>query len=236
MNNYQTFAITPNFIIEVLPVSRGFTLSDHEKNIVENIWNFEHRQFSHLYNGQILNVVKWDNDKLLGEFIKYKYYIAQLRDPNLQQILDIQTVSISGMTLTGEKILIGQRSDQVTAYKNYYELVPSGGIDPNASHGNQIDLKRQFEIELWEETGISVTEIKGIKPIALVYDTKNKSYEICAEINVNYTILKENLNPSEEYQKLQWFTKRELADFIQKKEKEFVPFSLFLLNKYLFKK
>lgn len=226
--------LTPNFFIEVLPYARGFTLSDHEKDLVDNIWSLEQKHFPHLFNGQILNVVQVEENKLVGEFIEYKYYFAQLTDPQLASVLNIQTLAISGITMTGDKILVGQRSEDVTTFKNFYELVPSGGIDPNAQVQERIDLKRQFELELWEESGISTTEIKSIKPLALIYDQQNKTYEIAAEITVNYTVLKEDLEHSQEYQKLQWFTKRELMEFI-KKNKNFVPLSLFLLQKYYIK-
>jgi len=231
MNNYQTIEMRPDFYIEVLPHARGFTLSDHEKRLVDNLWNDEEAErTSHLHNGQILNVVSVEPNKLVGEFIEYKYYIAQLRDPNFEEVLKIKTLAISGITTIADKILVGQRSSHVTAYKNYYELVPSGGIDPGSQVGNRINIARQFEIELWEETGISVTEIKSIRPKALIYDKENKTYEICAEINVNYTILKEPLAASEEYPKLQWISKRDIQDFVSKHESEFVPFSLYLLQ------
>ncbi|MCE5318714.1 MAG: hypothetical protein LLG04_15305 [Parachlamydia sp.] len=54
---------------------------------------------------------------------------------------------------------------------------PPGGIDPHALQGGQIDLKEQFQRELWEETGISVTEVKGIQPFLLVHDPSKQSAE-----------------------------------------------------------
>jgi|LakMenEpi03Aug12_release.lakeMendotaPanAssembly.Ray.scaffolds.fasta_scaffold28986_11 hypothetical protein len=232
MNDYQTFAYSPNLTIEVLPHARGFSLSDHEKLLIENIWRHEENLASSLHNGQIFNVISLEGDKIIGEFVEYKYYLAQQRDTNFEPALQIKTLSISGITTTVDKILVGQRSATVTTYQNYYELVPSGGIDPRAQQGNQINIKRQFELELWEESGISVTEIKSIKPVAIFYDLKNKIYEACAELNINYTILKESLHPSDEYQKLEWISKREIQGFVQKHSHEFVPFSIYLLEEY----
>lgn len=231
MNNYQTINLPRDFYIQVLPYARGFTLSDHEKMLVENIWRHEERACSaKLHNGQILNVVSVESDHLIGEFIEYKYYLAQLRDPNFEEVLKIRTLAVSGITTTVDKVLIGQRAQDVSAYGNWYELVPSGGIDPRSHVDDRIHVARQFEMELWEESGISVAEIKGIRPLALIFDSKNKIYELCAELSVNYSILKEPLRPSEEYQKLEWVSKREIKEFVAKHEGQLVPFSFYLLQ------
>lgn len=231
MSNYQTIKITPDFYIQVLPYARGFTLSDHEKMLVENIWRHEETaRSSTLHNGQILNVVSVESDRLVGEFIEYKYYLAQLRDPNFDEVLKIRTLAISGITTTVDKILIGLRAGDVSAYQGHYEFVPSGGIDPGSQIDDRINVARQFETELWEESGISVTEVKDILPLALVFDSENKIYEMCAELSINYSILREQLRPNDEYQKLEWISKREIKDFIAKHEEKFVPFSLYLLK------
>ena len=134
------------------------------------------------------------------------------------------------MTFSGDKILIGRRSRLVTQYPGHYEAVPSGGVDKNAQRGAKIDLNEQFERELWEETGISVTEIKRIRPFLLVHDRKTHTYEICAQIDVNYTVVKEERPPTEEYQELFWLPKAEMKVFIKKYGSEFVPFTLYLWN------
>lgn len=230
MDKYQIITISPQFHIQVLPQARGFSLSDHEKLLIENIWQHEENKHPQLHNGQIFNVISLEKERLIGEFIEYKYYLAQLRDPNFISALNIATLAISGVTTVVDKILIGRRADHVTTYANFYELVPSGGMNTRAQVNDRIDPIRQFEMELWEETAISVTEIKSIRPIALVFDLENRQYEHCAELSINYTILKEELQPSNEYQELKWISKKEVKEFIHKHEQEFVPFSLFLFH------
>ncbi len=231
MNHFQVHQLSSSFTIEVLPYARGFTLSDHEKILIENIWNHElNRRPSNLYNGQILNVVSFSPDKMVAEFVDYKYFLAQLRDPNFEPVLELRTVGISGVTTVVDKVLIGRRSATVSTFPNCYELVPSGGIDPSALVGDKIDFVKQFEVELWEETGISVTEIKEIRPMVLVYDENLKMYDLCAEIIVNYSVLKEFIDPSEEYEDIEWIPKSEIGREIRRHKKDFVPLSLLLLE------
>lgn len=233
--NYQTYKITPQFNIKVLLEPRGFLLSDVQKTEIETIWVQEQKNRPKpMYNGKILNFVKFENQEMVGEFIDYKFYLAKLRNPNFLEELKITPICVSGITVAGNKILLGKRTDQVTQYKNFYELVPSGGIDPLALAKEQIEIKRQFEQELWQETGISVTEIKKIEPFMILFDPVNNLYEICGEIQVNYAVLKEILHLSDEYQSFLWMTKNEFRDFFEKHPNEFVPLSLFLLKERRF--
>ena len=59
------------------------------------------------------------------------------------------------------------------------------------------------------------TEIKRIRPFLLVHDRKTHTYEICAQIDVNYTVVKEERPPTEEYQELFWLPKAEMKVFIR---------------------
>jgi hypothetical protein len=228
--DYQTFKVSHNFCIDVIP-TRGFTLSDHQKDEIETIWRQEQSQSSSpLFNGQLLNLIQLEENKIVGEFIEYKYYLAQLRHPSFKELLCIRPVCISAITCVGDKVLMGERSSNVTQYQNYFEVVPSGGIDEKCLVNETIDLPRQFEKELWEETRISMTEIKKNEIFSLIYDFKEDSYELCAEIHLNYSILKEPISPTEEYQQFQWYLKKELKSFVNSNQTKIVPFSLHILK------
>lgn len=228
--DYQTLKISHPLNLFVIP-SRGFTLSDHQKLEVENVWRHEQAaRANKLFNGQIFNLVEITEKQITGEFVPYKFYLAQRRNPALKELLFIRPMCISGITLAGNKILVGQRSKGVTQYPNFYETVPSGGIDDSSVVNDKVDLLRQFENELWEETGISVTEIKKIEIFALVHEPTVDEYEVCGEIQVNYTILRETLAPTEEYVNFQWLTKQELKKHLAAHADEYVPLTAQLLK------
>lgn len=229
MNDYQTFKIDPSFCVKVTE-PRGFELSDVEKDEIESIWIHELREKGHyLVNGQILNIIQSEGQQWQGEFVDYKFYLAQLRNPYFREVLQIRPMGISGMTWSGDKVLIGQRSEIVATYPHYYETVPSGGVDPGARVGDQIDFTSQFVLELFEETGISSTEIKRVECFAVVYDKVNALYQMCGDIQVNYSIIKNPLEPSWEYKSLQWKPKSDLKAFLAKHQEEIVPLSRYML-------
>jgi isopentenyldiphosphate isomerase len=228
---YQTLDIGSEFKIKVLSEARGFDLSDYEKSDIDALWKSEQStRASKIFHGQILNFISLEGNELIGEFVDYKFFLAQILDPTLKEHLQIKPVSISGLTLSGEKVLLGKRTPRVTQYKNFYETVPSGGIDSRVVSEGHVDLLRQYELELWEETGISVTEIKSIRPFLIVYDSQEDAYEICSEIQVNYSIVNEEMPSTEEYEDFKWLTKYDLRDFVDKNSQEFVPLSLYLLK------
>jgi hypothetical protein len=231
MNNYQTFQLAPDFTVSVAPYSRGFTLSDHDKLLIENIWRNELLTRPTLFNGQILNVLDATSSKIEGVFIDYKYYLASEKDPRCKELLNIKPLSISGLTTAGDKVLIGLRSLQVTDYPDFFESVPSGGIDPRALIDDRIDIHKQFQLELWEETKISVTDVKNVILNGLAYDKNLDRFELYATLQISYTILKEELEPGVEYKSLKWISKSELPAFVKKNQEQIVPFSLYLLQR-----
>lgn len=227
--NYQTIKISPKISLKSIP-PRGFLLSDYQKTEIDTIWRQEQGvRSTKLFNGRMFNLIELKDEEIVGEFIEYKYYLAQLRNPSYVEVLRILPVCISGITMAGDKVLIGQRSDKVMQYPEYYETVPSGGIDDSTQTHESINLTRQFEKELWEETKISVTEIKKIELFSLIFDPDNNLYELCAQIQVNYSCLKEPIESNEEYTKFQWLNKHELKSLIQISN-NFVPLSLSLLK------
>lgn len=228
MDNFQTTLWPQGAKIEVLPEARGFELSDIYKKMVDQIW-FE-TSSEHHFNGQLLNYISFENNVLLGEFIEYKFYYAQLREPDLRPFLNIRPVAISGITTTANKVLIGKRSNTVSEFKNHYEVVPSGGVDASTLTSNRVDLFKQFEKELWEETAISSTDIREIAPFALIYDSARDSYEICAEIHVNFLTASDELRRTPEYEKLFWILKSDVGVFAKKHANECVPLTLYLLQ------
>lgn len=228
MDNFQTIPWPKGAVIEVLHEARGFELSDLSKNVVDQIW-FETSE-DHHFNGQILNFISFENNILIGEFVEYKFYFAQMREKGLKEQLNIRPIAISGITTTANKVLIGKRSEKVSEYKNAYELVPSGVIDPESVVDHRVNLVKQFEKELWEETGISSTEVRDIVPFAFIYDRARDSFEICAQIHLNFLAASEDLRQTEEYQQLKWILKSELETFKKRHASECVPLTLYLLQ------
>lgn len=229
MPDYQIIPISFEFAIEVHP-RQPVSVLNETKEVIEKTWQKEmDKKGSYLFNGSILSMRELKEDRMIGEFIDYKLHLAQLRHPKLREELHVQPVCVSGITLSGDRVLIGQRAAGVAHAPSMYELIPSGGIDPSSVVNQRIDIKKQFFAELEEEAHISTNAIAKCLPFAIAYDEKTGVYEICAEI-----ILKENYIPqivsNVEYQKMWWIPEQDLSNFVLSHEKDFVPLSLYLLG------
>ena len=158
--NYQTFKWEPDFKLEVQP-PRGFALSDYDKMHVEMLWRDEAiARSSQIFNGHLLNFVSFQGSRMVGEFVDYKFYLAQIRDPGLKPLLQITPIAINGLTLAGDKLLIGRRSDimryfvdesprenvslatEIKFLENYIALE-----EIRIRHGVTVNFDRQYEGE-----------------------------------------------------------------------------------------
>lgn len=232
MFEYQVISTLPLYTIYASPFPRLLNLSDTVKGVVEKIWKQESALPNrYLFNGQILSLVSQEGAILKGEFVEYKHYLAQMRDPSLQPILQISPLSVSGITLANKDfVLVGRRSENVTQNPNFYELVPSGGIDPNSIKDDKIDIDRQFLLELEEEAGIAASAVISIEPFGLIYEKMSQTYELCAEIRVDKDLEEKLLSPKKEYSHLLWLQKEELENFIKEQKSNFLPMSQMLLK------
>lgn len=230
IQGYQTFKLAPNFSPQVVNSREEIKLSDLVEGDIDCAWNCAQKQKSgKLFNGRLYNFLSFERGVLLGTFVEYKHYMAQLIDPSLKSQLHISPVAISCICLSKGKVLLGRRSQDVTDFPNCFELAPSGGIDPIVRNGDTIDIRRQAMIELEEEAGIPPSEIQECFPFLLIKDLKLDSYEICMLIKLKEQPLRLK---SEEYVELRWLDSEELKVYAQKMESKFVPVSLFLINNY----
>lgn len=228
--NYQTFKINSNFAVTSVDSSRKMELSDNDRALVESIWERElQRSQGRLFNGKLLSMLTWDDLHLVGEFVEYKYYLAQLRAPELESQLRIRPVSISGMTYAADKILIGLRSETVTQHPLWYELAPSGGVDAGMISEGRINILKQFEIEFIEETGLQPSDIQSVHPFVIIYDEQSQSFEIGATIQIQPASAGNSI-ASDEYIRFFWVAEKDLSPFIAKHRSKIIPLSLHLLS------
>lgn len=229
---YQTLEMPPAFELAVRKSHEKLMLSDVEEAEVNRLWSLAQKQHGgRLFNGLIFSFVAFDQGKLWGSFVDYKYYMAQLAVPELKASWQIHPIAISCICVWGERVLLGQRSSLVTDFPGCFELAPSGGIEPAAAVNGRIDVVKQALIELEEEAFIVSGQVKTCLPMALVQELTSGTYEMCMRMELHEG--GEVLASSEEYTKLQWMSQKQLKAFASLERGRFVPFSLFLIDKYL---
>lgn len=232
MSSFQAIDIKEGF--RILIIEERQELSKELSDRIEHLWNEEcQKRGAPLKNNQILSLVRLESDALIGRFVPYKHYLAQLLDHKLKKKLFIRPVAISGVTSCGDQFLIGKRSKNVTQYPECYEFVPSGSIDLGADeHPLQVDLRRQFVREFEEETGMHSSYIDEIRLFAVVIDSENGMVEICSKIILDPVALNHNKFPVEEYQDFYWLNRGSLEEHIFQHKEEYVPLSIYLYRKW----
>jgi len=227
MSDYQTIEIKNQFKVELSSRQRKIRLSDEKVALIEKIWQQELKLKAALYNGQMLSALSYDSKNLIGTFLPYKLFLAQLRKPALKSVLKIAPVSISGLTLLGENVVIGKRAHFVTQFPNCYELAPSGGIEKEFVVDHEVDLAGQIKKELFEEIGVDAKKVKTIRFFALVHDKKTDVIDLCALIKIQPFVIQSRL---EEYSQIMTIPKKELPQFVKQYKEDFVPLSILILQ------
>lgn len=202
---------------------------------VEEIWQEEfQKREGHLFNGKILQFISANLSQITLATTEYKFLLAQNLDEKLRHLLHIRPVSVSGLTVSNKKVLIGKRAAHLSTYPSYYEFAPSGTVDFTAIKENgRIDFEKALLKELVEETEISKDHVKYIDRWILVHDTKRDIFEFCGLIFLKPELSNvEKWEPDKEYEKLLWLNKEEVFEHILQHKENYVPLSLFLWKRW----
>lgn len=155
---------------------------------VELAWSRENsRRQKPLTNGSMfVFTARADAHTILGRFTEYKYYVAQRSCPDLFGDLRVMPLAVSAMAVVEDAVVFGRRSSHVTAYPGFWELVPAGGITSEClTESGLIDYEKQILAELREEVGVPAERVKSVAPFALIFDQRDRVYDLCLEVRLN---------------------------------------------------
>lgn len=192
-----------------------------------------------MFNGTLLSYlshqVQGNRLEMTGHFVDFKSFYAQYS----QGVeLGIKPVSVSGMIVATfnqkKQVLFARRADWVTQNPGQLELVPSGGLDrPCALEDKRVDYQQKLREEFTEETGLEVSLIEKIQPMLLVYDDREKVYDICCVISLNQEdTLAESLKTGE-YSQFEWVPVDDLAGYVNTRYQRLVPTSIAICQAYV---
>jgi len=200
-----------------------------QRDAIEKLWNDELKKRK-LFNGNIVSYKSHKNNhgtlNIECFITQYKYFFAQLRNPQLN--LNITPIGVSGIIIDEENNTLLAVRQNVTEYNGYYELIPAGSIDSSKREGSNILFQNQLYIEFEEETRITKDNIKEIKPFCLIFDKNHGVYDICSIIHINGLIKsKLNTEQNEEYRNIEIINLEEIKNNIPN---IFVPTSVVIYN------
>lgn len=208
---------------------------------IETVWNTLSLTRP-LFNGTVLNTstIAYDGEhiKISAHNISYKDFLAERHDPSLK--FGIRSIGVSGILLVQDAqklvyVVFASRKMTVTQWPGRLELVPSGSIDArHVDSFGTVSYKKQILEELAEEVGINEKDVKTATGFALVYDARERVYDICCvvEVSLQKEDLERMFKDSMEYERPVYVLYEDLPQFISKHKEEIVPTSLALLSAY----
>ena len=242
-NKYKIIATGNIDLQEIKSNPQTERLIDENKKAIEDTW-LDASKNKKMFNGVLLNICeinkKKDKIEINGNFVEYKNFFAQTKT-GLD--LGIKPIGVSGITIfkeaNTEYVIIAKRSENVTQYPNFFELVPSGSIDKKCINTDgTIDYKSKLLSEFTEETGLSKNLVKDISSFVFVLDTDHNVYDIGCKIllDAEKKLIEEKFKDSEEYSDPIFIAVNELNNFVKTQKNLIVPTSMALINAYINKK
>jgi len=213
--------------VKVFLKKRCIELDDQNQKKVDAIWE-EERKHKNLFNGGILC---FDSFEVKGNQLfvyayesEYKFFVAKRKDPALPYV--ITPLAVSGIVKSCKGVLFGRRSNQVTQYVGFLELVPSGSVSSENIVHEGVNFRNQLFQELREESGITPDQITQVQPQCLMIDRKDDVVDIGVVLMVNGA----GNNRTEEYEELFWIDEEKIVEYVIENNSNIVPTSLLLLQ------
>ncbi|MEY8214207.1 MAG: HAD family phosphatase [Colwellia sp.] len=224
------FTVAKSKAISLKLISHKPTISTQQTEAIEKLWNNELKK-GQLFNGDIVSYkshYKSNNTLTIECFTtQYKYFFAQLRNPDLN--LKIHPIGVSGIVIDKENNTLLAIRHNVTEYNGFYELLPAGSIDSSKIKNDDIPFQEQLITEFEEETKISKDNIRKIEPYCFTLDKNHEVYDICSKIHIN-GLINELLDPeeNEEYVNIREINLSNLYNIIE--ANSVVPTSVVIFN------
>lgn len=182
-----------------------------------------------IFNGLLLAVKDVSPNKITTYTLSFKEFLASNIFPDYPHTHKI--LAVSGWVIHNKRVLMGIRSNQVSSYPGYLELVPSGGIDAESiSDPEYVDYKFALITEFEEETGMSESQIEKIVPEILVYCPAQDVYDIGLSIHLVNDESPSCETSNDEYSQLFWIPLAELRKFVEENRPRILPTSLALIH------
>lgn len=211
-----------------ITLDESFQVSQAVQKEIDEFWEELKQKEPSYYDGKIFSITSLKNNSLHGHFIPYRNYVAWRQNEHLRSQFAIKPLSVSGITHTADKILIGKRSLTVMQYPGFYEFPPSGGIDEGCYKNGVVDHKGMIIQELLEETSITQIQIKSLKLFALLEDFSEGTVDLWYDIHIYDQV---NLK-SHEYDSLFFVSIDQIPKFFQEKNRLIMPPNLYLWDFY----
>ena len=223
-------------------VISDINISDEKKKQISHYWNnmIKYRNES-IHDDQVLHFVRINpnnNTEIEVSYTNYKNIIVDREFLNSE--LNIFQVGVSGLIINknnnNPSILFAKRSNAVTEYSNYYELVPSGNLDKSVLlNDGTINYPTKIIQEFEEETGLLSSTIDNLTPFCFVKDNHNHVFDVCCilEINIKPQLVIQSFKTISEFNSPHFVSLENLKSFVDTNYSKIVPTSKALIRCFL---
>ncbi|MBS0634962.1 MAG: hypothetical protein JSR37_05835 [Verrucomicrobia bacterium] len=225
-NNVERHALAENVQI-VLEQDFHLKLSPDLEEEIDSIWQ-KQKAIYNLYDSHLFSLTSFTYQKIVGRFVPYRYYIASRQRADLQELLQIYPVGISGVSTCRDCVLVGLRDMKMSSYGGFLEFVPSGSIEPRAYMQGEVDFIAQAMWELAEEAKIGENKVTEAKVLGLFYSPQDRVYDIGLHLELNLLENELQSDATAEYPVLKWYTFTELEKKLSEPNVKIVPLSRFI--------
>lgn len=235
--------LTENVTVNIVPVTKMYlTARANSLQIINDTWKTANATADVEYtNSNIFNIadLKWSFEGgfvLEGFFVQYKDFFCQRKYGDIG--LGIKPLGVSGIVNTYSSssqnlILFGKRAKHLTQYPEYFEMVPSGGVDDKCLDldGN-LSLNESIILEFEEELNVKRSFIKNIIIAGVLIDLKDQVYDILIKLITDFDQI--DFKPTNEYTEFKYIPSDSLSDFIEKNKVVPTSIAVSMVN-YLYK-
>lgn len=173
---HRTYALDPNFRIEVLPASPA--LPPAVESRIDAIWRTAQDAQPALYNGRIYSLVERRPEHLAVHALEYRLLLAQRRTPELKSVLAVRPIGVTGLLTGRDGLVLGYRAKHVMADADLWEPAPAGSLA-------RLEPHEQILEELKEELGVDRSKIQPPRVLGLVEDATSSVIDIVFRIETD---------------------------------------------------
>lgn len=193
---------------------------------------------SRLFNGLIFSAKEVTPDGIIGNFVEYKYLIAQHLDARLKFDLNIRPVSLLGFLTCQDGILFGRRQRWVATRPGEWGFLPSEYLNTDTfDHDGGIDYVKAFLFALKNELNIDAHFLNDLQHSVLVeekrFDESHYSLVMQADIALSSLAVKRaHLTArDDEYEQIKALSFEEAGTFLAEQPSRDMMIASMILDK-----
>lgn len=200
---------------------------------IDEIWEKERESAAApLGDSQVLSYQEERDGCMVCTFVPYRRWVAQLRAPELREVLRIRPMTVSAVLRARDGIVLGKRAEGLLGVPGQWEFAPSGRIDARARVGaRRVSAQAQLYHEL-EAFRVLPRKVRSLRPLAIATSDDAESIELVFAVEADVgaaDLVAGHLNDRREYESVRCVQPVGLAEAVSALGSDMLPLGHALL-------